>query len=263
MEEKTIKQLNKLSEAMKGDSVQVDELKEVMDLLFNLIAEMKKRLDDEISKGDNASMQKFNQVMSEMSDLDSRMKKMSNTDNLDKAIKGLMSEIKVIKDTMPKMSNLSVYEAKLSQIEASIPAIKDMEEETPQETRDKLESIQRESEKLGIDAIGYLREELDKINKKISKSKGITIFGGGSSSGGRIVKSYDIFSQLNGVLKTFTLPSFYRIISVHASSFPFSFRDTVDYTTDASAMTITFTSEITASSTLATGQTITIVYSEA
>lgn len=111
--------------------------------------------------------------------------------------------------------------------------------------------------KLRISDIKDLREELDELKK----SK-VIMTGGGSSGGGHIVKAYDLSDQLNGVLKTFALPAFWRVISVHSSSFPNAFRPTTDYTTDASAMTITFTAEITAGTTLATGQTIIVTYSE-
>jgi len=68
----------------------------------------------------------------------------------------------------------------------------------------------------------------------------------------------DISSQLNGVLKTFTLVSNAKVILVFGSSAPGVFRPTIDYTTTGS--TITFTSEITADATLNSGQTIVILY---
>ena len=125
--------------------------------------------------------------------------------------------------------------------------------------RDALELLQGD-ERLDIKAIKGFEDEFIRIEKMIKELP--TVFVGGSSSGGRIVKSYDLSSQLNGVTKTFSLPAFWRIISVHSSSFPNAFRETVDYTYDASVYSITFTSEITADTTLATGQTITIIYSE-
>lgn len=124
--------------------------------------------------------------------------------------------------------------------------------------KEALESLKGD-DRLSIDAIKDLREELDKIKRKPS-----AVIGSWSSAGGgKIVKSYDLTTVLNGVTKSFSLPAFYRVISVHASSFPYSFRENVDYTTDSNATTITFTSEIEATSTLASGQTITIIYSEA
>ena len=75
---------------------------------------------------------------------------------------------------------------------------------------------------------------------------------------GSTILAHDLSASLNGVLKTFTLPSNARVLLVITSSFPTILRPTVDYTTTASS--ITFTSEIDAGSTLATGQTIMILY---
>ena len=75
---------------------------------------------------------------------------------------------------------------------------------------------------------------------------------------GSYVYAQDISDQLNGILKTFTLVSNAKVILAFGSSTPGVFRPTTDYTTTGS--TITFTSEITAASTLATGQTVIILY---
>lgn len=75
---------------------------------------------------------------------------------------------------------------------------------------------------------------------------------------GSYVYAQDISDQLNGVLKTFILVSNAKVILAFGSSAPGVFRPTTDYTTTGS--TITFTSEITAASTLAAGQTVIILY---
>lgn len=110
-------------------------------------------------------------------------------------------------------------------------------------------------------------EGFEGLERRVSQleSRPITIqgvSGGGSASGGRIVKSYDLSGSLDGSTKTFSLPAFYRIISVHLSSVPNILRETTDYTFDPNLMTITFTDEINASTSLASGQTLVIVYAE-
>ena len=136
---------------------------------------------------------------------------------------------------------------------------KDGSPDMAEDIRNKLELLS-DGEKLKIDAIEDLREELDKLKMK----KGGTVYvGGGSSSGGHIVKVYSLSSQLNGVLKTFSLPAFWRVLNVHSTSFPNSaFEPTTDYMVDGSAMTITFTAQIDASTTLAAEQTLLIEYAE-
>lgn len=129
--------------------------------------------------------------------------------------------------------------------------------DTPEETRDKLELLPK-GERLSVEFIDGIRELFAEFERRYN-GRGNSIMAG-NLTGGHIVKSYDISSQLNGVLKTFNLPALWRVISVHSSSIPNTFRETVDYTW--TGQSITFTSEINAASTLATGQTITIVYSE-
>jgi hypothetical protein len=106
-------------------------------------------------------------------------------------------------------------------------------------------------------------EGLEDEFKKISKAGMYTHSGGGGGSGGgKVVKYYDISDQLNGSLKTFVLPAFFRVISVHSSSQPFILRPTTDWTADGAAMTITFTSAVDETITLATGQSVVVIYSE-
>ena len=130
----------------------------------------------------------------------------------------------------------------------------------PKVIRDKLENLKEEDEKLKIDAIGYLKEKLEELEKKIvQKSGGHAIF----ASQRGAVKVYDASPQLNGVLKTFSLPAFWRVLVIHLSSVPNSAaRENIDWTSDAGASTITFTSEINAASTLAAGQSLLVEYAE-
>ena len=131
--------------------------------------------------------------------------------------------------------------------------------DTPEMIVSKLESLE-EGERLKIEAIEDLREELDKLKKEVKTKGGVVYAGGGLR---RKTTSYDLSSKLNGVLKTFSLPAFWDIVSVHTGgSIPTTFRPITDFTSDADAMTITFTSEIDAASTLATNQTIIVVFNE-
>lgn len=131
--------------------------------------------------------------------------------------------------------------------------------DTADDIRNKLELINEEDEKLKISAISHLREELDALAARIGKAgTGGTAF---AISRGAI-KLYDLSDKLDGVTKTFSLPSFWRVLTVQSTSTPNVFRPTTDYTTDGSAMTITFTSAIDAPSTLAGGQTLTVLYAE-
>lgn len=74
---------------------------------------------------------------------------------------------------------------------------------------------------------------------------------------GSYVYDYDFSSLLDGVTKTFTLPANAKVVLVSLSSIPV-LRKTTDYTTTASS--ITFTSEINASTDLASGQSGILLY---
>ena len=169
-----------------------------------------------------------------------------------------------VKDGYIPVKNKDYFDGEKPTVEELIALIKPLilpveklSSDTPKEIIIKLESVEDNDEKLSIEAIKDLRKELDDLKKKNR--------GGGyaSTAGGRgAVKLYDLSDQLNGVLKTFNLPAFWRVIDVKSSSFPNAFRPDVDYTTDGALMTITFTSEINAGSTLATGQTLLVEYAE-
>lgn len=122
--------------------------------------------------------------------------------------------------------------------------------DTPDKIRDKLESLTND-ERLKIEAIKDLREELDELKKKIVKTG--TVFQGGGIIGRDLIKDIDISSQLDGVTKTFNIQAVWNIVSVHLSSFPHALRKTTDFTYTPTS--ITFTSEIDASRSLRTGDT--------
>lgn len=134
---------------------------------------------------------------------------------------------------------------------------KDGSPDTPEQIIDKINSLPEEEEnQIDIKHIKGWKKTIEDLVKKASS----TVFVGGGN-GGRVVKLYDFSSQLDGVTKTFTLPAFWRIIDIQIGTIP-PLRPTVDYTSNASAMTITFTSEIEASTYLARGLSAIVIYSE-
>jgi hypothetical protein len=146
----------------------------------------------------------------------------------------------------------------LESLRPLIPTVESIELDIPklgEPIRDALELLQGD-ERLDKSAIKGLQEELDRI-LKIAESKTQIIGGGGV--GKQNVYYYDLSSQLNGVLKTFSMPAFARILDVKLSSAPV-LRPTVDWTSDANAYTITFTSQIDADPLLNSGQSLLVLY---
>ncbi len=130
---------------------------------------------------------------------------------------------------------------------------KDGSPDTPEDIVTKLQSLEGE-ERLSATAIKDLDEY---VKERVPKTYPQTI---GFQRG--FVKVYDLSPSLNGVTTTFSLPGFFRVLTVNLSSVPNILRPTTDYTTDANLMTITFTSEINPSTSLTAGQTCIILYQE-
>ncbi len=252
-------QLNQLKELLDYGKTQVvskEEMKLFLTAILKAIKEM---------KDDNAVELRF--LTKSLKEIEKELttKTGSATTTAISEAKRLIGEaIGKVEAKIPLMPDMTELEAKMEGMHSM--TMEEVAGNMPmlgEQCRDALELLDGD-ERLEIKAIKDLREELDELRKLIKTGGSSTVYvGGGSSGGGRIMKIYDLSSQLNGVLKTFSLPAFYRVISVHSASFPFSaFRPTTDYTTDGSAMTITFTDQISASTTLATNQSLLVEYAE-
>lgn len=253
--------LAKLQEIMRlvNEGITRDDFLTAFKEVLRLVNDIKGSNEQEWSAIHDAMKKIPDRMMSEMMLSMTKTEKKMVKDCMDKCETMCAEMEQKHKEEMGKM-DLEVRMIKADReaiIEDTLAKIPEEVEETPQQVRNKLETL-KGKERLPIDAIDGLTEKLEEV----SKIKGQVQFVPNGSSGGGIVKAYDLTSQLNGVLKTFSLPAFWRVISVHSSSVPNAFRPTTDFTTDASAMTITFTDEINASSTLNTGQTLLVVYAE-
>ena len=103
-------------------------------------------------------------------------------------------------------------------------------------------------------------KSLEKLSASVEELKSRKHMPAVTPVGGRsFLRRADISSSLDGTTKTFNIGAFYSIFQVVASSHPTALRDTIDYTYSGSAGTITFTDNIEASATLATGQTVIIL----
>ena len=125
--------------------------------------------------------------------------------------------------------------------------------DTPKQIVEKINTL---PEKPGVQIdkkhIKGLKEMEDDIQEAIVNSRRASFYGGSTTL------NYDLSSLLNGSTKTFDLPAGSQVLLVVGSSTPFIFRPTVDYTVASGQ--ITFTSQITESQTLATGQSVVILY---
>lgn len=212
-----------------------------------------------------AAVQKVHPALSKEVDAKFRAK-LEKIESTERKLSNLVSEArnlrdaevqKLSKDLRRELANLRNEFKEVPTVDDVIGFFERMAENLPKlspvEIRDSLESIREEEEKLDIDAIKNLRQELDELRK--FKSKVIT---GGGITGRDIIKSYDLSPFLDGSTKTFAVPGNWTVLSVSGTSFPFTYRRLVDYT--FTPQEITFTDEITAATSLAAGQTIEILY---
>lgn len=117
--------------------------------------------------------------------------------------------------------------------------------DTGKEIVEKINALDIDDPDLQIDA-----SHIKNIDKYIKKSGQIINAG---IIGRDIVKDLDISNQLDGITKTFNIQAVWNIISVDLSSFPYgSLRKNTDYTWTPTS--ITFTSQIDASTQLQAGQ---------
>lgn len=158
-------------------------------------------------------------------------------------------------ETLPEQADLQPLHDRLTTLEnkpePTIP------EETGESMRDKIEALEGD-DRLHVSAIGgmdELKEELKDIAVKSGNGAIIAQTRGA-------VRSYDLTSKLNGSKTTFQLPAFGVILLVLSTSTPLIFQPLVDYTVDGKAMTLTFTNTVNPATTLASGQTLLVLYAE-
>lgn len=193
------KKINKLLAAeelrMKGDTAVIEKIIEFTDTLEDIVerynsdseviqetldtvGKLKLEIETYISTKDTELSDKLTEIPSQLDTLKSMLEgKMSEGEmshkehamKMEETLARLTSEISAIKTSIPTMPDLSEYDDKLEEIKASIPTIPEQIKETPEELRDKLESL-KDDERLDKSAIKGLDEEL----KSIRSIKGTT-----------------------------------------------------------------------------------------
>ena len=246
------KNLAKLESLIKllDEQVTKEDFTKAFEQVLNLVVQIEKRTVDAI-----AQLEKTYATLTD--------KMQSNHASAYSDLKGQVDHV-FVGDKMNEMRK--EHTAKMAEIDKKIAGVKDGK--TPQ--REEIISLIKplipkpiEGKAGKTERLTEVLARLDELEKEMKKQKGRNYVVGGSAGGGRIVKIYSLSSQLNGVLKTFSLPAFWRVLNVHSASFPYSaFEPTTDWTSDSAAMTITFTDAIDASTELAIGQTLLIEYAE-
>jgi hypothetical protein len=169
----------------------------------------------------------------------------------------LLSLIKpLIKIPTPKDGHTPTQFELTTLIKPLIPPAKDGSPDTPKQIANKLNTT---TDSVNVSVIRGLEKRFDSILASIrslsSRDRRTTPQHGGGDS----VQYIDLSAQLNDVLKTFTIPAHRKIVQVSADSAPFNaFRPTIDFTHTRTS--ITFTSQIDETITLATGHSLVVTY---
>lgn len=229
------------------------DLKEVMDTFVKLYKELQRVVADKMALNKDEMKSETERIGKDLADFEKRLgeivekSEQGNTEKVEKMFNELSTTIGYLESLIEQNDPSDLY-GMLKEVRDLIPTLP--EEKKAEDYRDALESIKVEDEKLEIEAIGHLREELDALRKIAGSGSSHTV----RTVGRDIIQNYDLSPYLDGVTKTFEIPTTWSIISVATSSFPNVLRPVIDYTNDSNS--ITFTSEIEASTTLAQGQTV-------
>jgi hypothetical protein len=251
------KNLKKLEDLLKivDEGVTKEEFVKAFENVVNLVLKIEKRNSDAVDALERTYANLLDKIRndhtSSLSDVGDQLKRIKTEhDNKMMAMDMKMAEVKdgkpgkdaneekVIQSVMARIILLV-----LEKIDNRLPSLGNS-------IRDGLEKLKND-ERLDISAIKGL-EDYEDI-KKSSKEKTIVYSGGGGAKGR--VHYYDLTSQCNGVLKTFTIPSNFGVLGVWGTQYPVNLRPMIDWT--IGNKTLTLTSEVSAPQ---TGQTLWCMY---
>ena len=217
------------------------DIAEVVDVFVEIFRKMKEVIDSDIKEIDGKRDEKMLRDIGAFKESIKRIEEKSASKKQTESVK--VEFLKKIDEVYKALDKISLTPGAKGE-----PGEKgnDGSSDTPAQVKEKLLK-----EGLKIEDIKDLRKELDKL-EKIRKSWFSPMVAGGLSAK-EMIKDVDLSSQLDGVTKVFNIPAVWNIISVDLSSFPYALRKNVDYT--YTQTTITFTDQVDAPSSLASGQT--------
>lgn len=257
-------QLQKMLATLDPDRLTKEEFVDAFEKAVEMWLALKKDLINEITtEAEKSRKQSSDENTTTRTSLEQSVDRKLNTflteasQKLNKALRESDLAVNFMRDKVRELRDgVDADERRVAEMVLEMIELPEQKEITPEEVRDMLETLEGD-ERLDIDAIRGLRELLEKT-EKLAQSAATRVI---ASPRGQ-VKALDLndYGPLDGVTKTFNLPNMWRLISVHSSSFPHSFVENTDYTWTPTS--ITFTDEIDADSTLAAGQTVTIIYAE-
>lgn len=153
-----------------------EETNRVKGIVPSILDELKAHVDDYVNSTNTNFEDRLNNLVNFLENFENTIefkindKEASNKKQIETVfanIKKLNSDIVSVRQSIPKEVDLSSYNEKVAEIESKITELqKPKAEIQPIEIRNKLESISVEEEKLSIEAISFLRKELDELKRK-------------------------------------------------------------------------------------------------
>lgn len=164
--------LDNLQKNTEGGAVQPSELLLAVKALLIVLNDFKSELEGKITDTSAESSTLITELNETLDNLEKELGALvgSSEEKLLSQITSvytkLSDEITRIEQTIPTLPDLTSIENKIAEVEAKIPAIKEEIEETPEETRDKLEKL-KDDERLDISAIKGIGKRLGKLTDDI------------------------------------------------------------------------------------------------
>lgn len=212
LNEKQIKFFEDLQVNMQKGAVQPEELAKLIKAVLGLVNSLKQQLEQSIQTTDTKLRLDINTALDEIKALETRMSSALGSvsskaqqltlSEVSKMMIKFQKEMESMRGDMPEMPDLSSLDNRITSLEneeIEIPTIDEIEKDLPKlglSVRDSLELIQEEKEKLKIEAIGYLRKELDEL-KDLIKSKSTST---GSVGGNRVTSIANLIIPVSGTI---------------------------------------------------------------
>ena len=261
MSVKQQKRIDAFFNGIDAGAVQPEELIEALEVLLGILNDEIAKVEEQISSNKSGSDDGIVTLLSELRSVEARTSELvQRTDSafreeIQNTTNQLSADIDAVASQLHEPFNPDALWEAISRVQGQIPKLPKPDQSIPRL-------------KEGIRDLRKRVRDIEKSIKKLVKGvEGIRMQGNvqyvGTGGTGRAIRAFDLndYGPLDGSTKTFNIPAVYRIISVHSSSSPHAFVENTDYTWTPTS--ITFTSEVDAGSTLAAGQTITVIYAEA
>ncbi len=227
---------------MDSETMSKQEFLDAFENVVNLVLKIQKKNDEDVEEIkakvdefrallETNNAENFSEHKKEMADYMASMMRMCE-EKLEQVNKK-MSEMKDGEDG-EDADEERIKQAVLAEIK--LPEQKAVILDTPEQVRDKLESLTG-NERLNQSAIAGLQEQIESLKQMIS-----SIPRGGRTGMRKIpiIKRYNLSSQCNGVLKTFTLPNdTVDVLGVFGTQFPVNFNPGTDWTFAGRTLTLT------------------------